>query len=328
MIDRVEDVVPRDLRKVHSRAGDRLVLLFSLFVQEPVCRLVEGDIWSVARRKRDVAVCHAVALENVLRVVLLVNGDRPVFSVPVDLHAEHLRHVPEVRHLETIHQLLLQLTEELLVVAKQNNVIYIECQDGSAGLVFEHVDARIRLERAEADFREMIVHGAEPVLGALSKTVETLMEFHHERNSRLVVCLVAGSVEERCLHVQHEHLVVELGRDGQHHADALQSTDGCEGAAAVDPGYLRPSQHHQTTFEEVVRLDLVDPAGANHLLSSKDGGRRYQLVDTVLLEAVDLLVCRRLPSCRLGETYSLLERARNLQFVSPSEWFPAEAVET
>ena len=56
------------------------------------------------------------------------------------------------------------------------------------------------------------------------------------------------------------HLVVELGRDGQHHADALQSTHGCEGAAAVDPGYLRPSQHYQTTFEEVVRLDLVDPA--------------------------------------------------------------------
>ena len=117
----------------------------------------------------------------------------------------------------------------------------------------------------------MIVHGAEPVLGALSKTVETLLEFHHERKSRLVVCLVAGShldgdlllnvsFEERYLYVQHEHRLVELGRDGQHHADVFQSTDGCEGATAVDPGYLRPSQHYQTTFEEVVRLDLVDPA--------------------------------------------------------------------
>ena len=145
------------------------------------------------------------------------------------------------------------------------------CQDGSAGLVFEHVDARIRLERAEADVQEMIAHGAEPVLGALSKTVETLLEFRQERNSRLVVCLVARSHidvdlhlvvsdEERCLHVQHEHLVVELGRDGQYHAGAFHSTDGCEDAAAVHPGYLRPSQHYQTTFEEVVRLDLVDPA--------------------------------------------------------------------
>ena len=46
---------------------------------------------------------------------------------------------------------------------------------------------------------------------------------------------------------------------------------------------------------------------ANHLLSSRDGGRRYQLVDAVLLEAGDLLVCRRLPSCRLGEAHSLLK---------------------
>ena len=117
----------------------------------------------------------------------------------------------------------------------------------------------------------MIVDGAGPVLGALSKTVETLLEFHHERSSRLVLCLVAGShldvdllldvsVEKRYLHVQHEHLVVELGRDGQHHANTLQSTDGCEGATAVDPGYLRPSQHYQTTFEDVVHFDLVDAA--------------------------------------------------------------------
>ena len=165
----------------------------------------------------------------------------------------------------------LQLAKELLVVAKQKNVIHIECQDGSAGLVFKHLDARIRLERAEADVREMIVHGAESVLGALLTTVETLLDFHHERNSRLVVYLVAEShldvdllldvsVEEHFLHVQYEHLVVELGRDGHHNADDLQSTDGCKGAAAVNPGYLRPSQHYQTTFKEVVRLDLVDAA--------------------------------------------------------------------
>ena len=225
-----------------------------MLVQQPVCRLVKGDLRSDARRKRDVAVCHVVALENILCVFLLGDGNRPVFSVPGDVHAERLRHAPEVHHLG-----FLRLAEKLLVVAKKKNVIHIECQDGSAGLVFEHVDARIRLERAEADVREMIVHGAELVLGALSKAVETLLEFHRERISRLVVCLVAGShldvdflldvsVEERCLHVQHEHLVVELGRDGQHHADALQSTDGCEGATVVDLGYLYPSQHYQNFF--------------------------------------------------------------------------------
>ena len=54
----------------------------------------------------------------------------------------------------------------------------------------------------------------------------------------------------------------------------------------------------------------------------------YQLVDAVLLEAGDLLVYRRLPSCRLGEAQSLLESVRELQFVSPPEWFPVGAVET
>ena len=54
-----------------------------------------------------------------------------------------------------------------------------------------------------------------------------------------------------------------------------------------------------------------------HLLSSTDGGRRYQLVDAVLLEAGDLLVCRRLPSYRLREAHSLLESVRDLQFVPP-----------
>ena len=96
------------------------------------------------------------------------------------------------------------------MVAKQKNVINIECQDGSAGLVLEYVDTQIRLERVEADVREMIVHGAKPALGALSKTIETLLEFHHKLNSTLAVCLVAGShldvelvldvsVEELCL---------------------------------------------------------------------------------------------------------------------------------
>ena len=44
-----------------------------------------------------------VTFPSFLRIVLLVNGDRPVFSVPGDVHAEHLRQVPEVRHLETVH---------------------------------------------------------------------------------------------------------------------------------------------------------------------------------------------------------------------------------
>ena len=50
---------------------------------------------------------------------------------------------------------------------------------------------------------------------------------------------------------------------------------------------------------------------------SKDGERTYQLVDAVLLEAGDLLVCRRPPSCRLGEVHILLECVWDLQFVPP-----------
>ena len=39
---------------------------------------------------------------KILRVVILVDGDRPLFAVLGDVHIKHPRHVLEVRHLETV----------------------------------------------------------------------------------------------------------------------------------------------------------------------------------------------------------------------------------
>ena len=85
LVDCVENIVPQGLSEVHQQAGHGLVPLFSLFVLQPVYRQVEGDLWSGGRPRCNIVVCHAVALENILRVALLLDGDRPVFSVPGDV---------------------------------------------------------------------------------------------------------------------------------------------------------------------------------------------------------------------------------------------------
>ena len=41
-------------------------------------------------------------------------------------------------------------------------------------------------------------------------------------------------------------LEVVLRRDRQHHADALESADGCERAAAVDAGQLSSYQYNDS----------------------------------------------------------------------------------
>ena len=59
----------------------------------------------------------------------------------------------------------------------------------------------------------------------------------------------------------------------------------------------------------------------------KNWASRLKTIFMLLLP--DLLVCRRFPSCCLGEAYSLLESVQDLLFVSPPpEWFSVEAMET
>ena len=108
----------------------------------------------------------------------------------------------------------------------------------------------------------MIVHGAEPVFEALSNTVETLFEFHHERSSRLGVCLEAGSHldvdllldvngEERCLRVQYEHFVVDLGRDGMRMLCSLQA------GAKVPPQSIPSTSAHPSTTRRLLKRSSV-----------------------------------------------------------------------
>ena len=63
-------------------------------------------------------------------------------------------------------------------------------------------------------------------------------------------------VEELCLHFQHVHLVVQLHRDYEHHADALEPAHGSEGAAAVDGKDLRKSLHDESTLVGTAALNL------------------------------------------------------------------------
>ena len=53
-----------------------------------------------------------------------------------------------VRHLETIHKLFLEPVQERLVPAQYMNVIYVQRKKDKAGVLVEHVNARVRFERA------------------------------------------------------------------------------------------------------------------------------------------------------------------------------------
>ena len=125
---------------------------------------------------------------------------------------------------------LLGLWRQSLTGEKKQNVVDVERQDNEASLVLVDVHARIRLERAEDG--QLHVHRAEPVLRALPKAVQSLLELHDEINYCFVVGLVARhhldehilfnvGVEECRLHAQHLHFVVQLCCKCEQNADAL-----------------------------------------------------------------------------------------------------------
>ena len=74
-------------------------------------------------------------------------------------------------------------------------------------------------------------------------------------------------VDEFGLYVQHAHLIVQLRRDPEHHADALEPAYGSEGAAAVDAGDLRKPLHDKPTLVGTACLDYEHPLGANNFES-------------------------------------------------------------
>ena len=182
----------------------------------------------------------------------------------------------------------------------RTNVVYRERQVDEDSFVLEDVYSRIRLELAEADDDRLDVRPTKPVIRALLETVQALLELHGERTSCFGVCLVAGHHLDahvffdvgfgKChLYVQHVRLVVQLRRDCEHHADALEPVDGSEGATAVDARDLQKSLHDESIVVGTVCLDFEHPPAANNILSHRDCGNWSQVKDAVLLQTRNLL---------------------------------------
>ena len=68
---------------------------------------------------RGVVAPYPIALDYVLRVVLLVDRDGSLLSVTGNIHAEYSRHVTHAHHLETVHKLRLEFIQQVLVGVDQ-----------------------------------------------------------------------------------------------------------------------------------------------------------------------------------------------------------------
>lgn len=74
-----------------------------------------------------------------LRVVLLIDGDRPF----PDAYAQSSRQVAHIRHLEPLYQLLLAQVEQLFVGVQHEEVTYMKHQAHQACLILVKVYAWI-----------------------------------------------------------------------------------------------------------------------------------------------------------------------------------------
>ena len=86
-----------------------------------------------------ITALHAKALDDVLRVVVLVDSDRSFLTVTEYVHAEHPRYVTLVRHLETVHTLFLELVQELFDRYEPRACHPLSCLD--CGNWYQLVDA-------------------------------------------------------------------------------------------------------------------------------------------------------------------------------------------
>ena len=76
--------------------------------------MVQGHFRSYSGGVRRVPAFPTVALYHVLREVFLADGDDPFFTVAGEIHAEDSRHIAHFGHIESVHQLLLELIEQSL----------------------------------------------------------------------------------------------------------------------------------------------------------------------------------------------------------------------
>ena len=92
-------------------------------------------------------------------------------------------------------------------------IVRVRCAvvDGVVARVVD-VDAGVRFERFEANLHHVGVHGALPVLGALTQTVQAFAKSHYQWNSGLLILVTRGhfdvhfrfdiSGQKRCLDAQ------------------------------------------------------------------------------------------------------------------------------
>ena len=104
-------------------------------------RLVERKFRSCSWCEGGITVLHAKALDDVLRVLFLVDDDRSFFAITGYVDTEHPRHVAHVFHLETIHKLYLELVQQLLVRAQWKNLIHVQRKNDKASVIPEYINA-------------------------------------------------------------------------------------------------------------------------------------------------------------------------------------------
>ena len=137
---------------------------------------------------------------------------------------------------------------------------------------------------------------------ALTEAVKAFEKLHYRWNSVFIKFLVAGyHLDVHFLHdvgVQKRGVVVKLPAlkiitrcDHQHHADALESADGCERGAAVNAGQLSPlPPANDSCLTRVVSLDLVHLSAVENLESGGNRCRWHERIDVVLFQACHLLI--------------------------------------
>ena len=88
-------------------------------MQQILLRSVELKVRSCSLCEGGVTVLRAKALDDALRVLFLVYGDRSFFGATRYIHAGHFRRVTHVCHLETVHKVFLELVQQQLVRWRQ-----------------------------------------------------------------------------------------------------------------------------------------------------------------------------------------------------------------
>lgn len=148
----VSRFIPGDLCEVNGGTSDCLVRPRAFLAQKILLRLVELKFRFCPWCEGGVTVLHAKAFDDVLRVVFLVDDDRSFFTATGYVHAEHPRHVADVRRLEAVIKMFLDIFQHLRVPAQRKNVVHVQRKKDKTSVILEFVNARARFKRAEPDF--------------------------------------------------------------------------------------------------------------------------------------------------------------------------------